>query len=214
MRVLVLAGTEEDSDDERGIASSEEAGSNLIEKLRRCECRTCSNGVTWLSILGGGFNEKPHEFLMKQCLCEKTEQPDLNISVDKRACKLHDWECGMGTCNNCSIASRLPWDCPVFNSNTDKVNVWVWEKNEGDSGERTKKVKKRISDLIKDCRAALEAYIPHKVHADYLNRQRSAHILILCIRVVIMTIKFSQFDYKKIYYVEKWTSIILINTLY
>ena len=82
------------------------------------------------------------------------------------------------------------------------------------AGERTKKVKKRISDLIKDCRAALEAYIPHKVHADYLNRQRSAHILILCIRVVIMTIKFSQFDYKKIYYVEKWTSIILINTLY
>ena len=121
-------GTEEDSDDESGIASSEEAGLNLIEKLRRCECRTCSNGVTWLSILGGGFNEKPHEFFTKQCLCEKTEQPDLDISVDKRACKLHDWECGMGTCNNCSIASRLPWDCPVFNSNTDKVNVWIWER--------------------------------------------------------------------------------------
>ena len=169
-------GSEDDNDD--NSESAEETLSfsggdlNLPEKLRRCDCRMCSTGTTWLDILGGYIESKPHHFLMKYCLCQKIEHPDLQLSSDKNPCKLHTWKCGMGTCDECSIESKLPWDCPVFKFNTDKVHVWVWEKNGVDSGERTKKVTKRISDLLTELRDAIEAYIPHKVHADYLTRQR------------------------------------------
>lgn len=100
------------------------------------------------------------------------EHPDLTLpGSTKDPYRLHKMDCAMNSCDECGVDSSLPWNCPVFTRNKDLVSVWVWKKQKNDS-ERTVKEQLPILEVVAQLKEAMNNYIPHKIHAEYLNQQR------------------------------------------
>ncbi len=174
-----------DSDSDSGSDSNSDTDSNsdgdvgsegdkpsLQEQLDLCTCHSCRNGKqNWLQIFEEKHASKPHDMLLNKCLCERVEHPDLTIPGSKDPYRLHKMDCAKRSCDKCGVDSSLPWDCPVFVQNKDKVSVWLWIKHKNDS-ERTVKEQLSISEVVAQLKEAMNNYIPHKIHAEYLNQQR------------------------------------------
>ena len=148
----------------------------LGRKSIDCECSECvAEKPSWLNIFNPERSSVSQiDHLLKLVLCPKTEEEDLTLDEDEWVHKMYGWDCGHGSCALCGI-ERLPWDCPNLAQNEEERVVLVWEDIErpGDKMQpELVEVKMKVSDIMKEFRAALETYIPHCVEKEWLNRTR------------------------------------------
>jgi len=83
---------------------------------------------------------------------------------------IHEVECGLQNCCNCGITTKLPFDCPVIQSDKP-VKMWVWDKATGEN-EKTMKTEKKMKDAFEELKISLIAFSKHSIILQLFNRQR------------------------------------------
>ena len=154
----------------------DECEPKLARESRNCDCEDCENcKPKWIDIFKKNKSTiSTIDLLMDIMLCPKTEEKDLTLQSDDRTYNMYGWNCGHGKCDQCGIW-KLPWDCPILSNNDEEVTVLEWQDC-ARAGNNVQpeicETKMKVSELVQKFKVALEAYVPHCIEKDWLNRAR------------------------------------------
>ena len=152
----------------------QETETGLMKDFANCTCKSCldPSKKNWLQILK---TDKPDQSILEKALdeslCKKEEFPEYTLESDAKSFRLRAKECSESECENCSISSALPFECPVLSDCNEEQGCWTWEPIEKDSKKRyPQKTKMPVKKIISKLEPELKNEAEHDFHLKFQKR--------------------------------------------